>query len=138
MTNRLDRARQVARAAQHAEDDARIELIEAADQLRRTAQAIEAAIEGAGRLADDEVPAGLRGHLVTVGARNLTVLSADEIEQRGDTERARDGWQQARRRRRSLEKLVERIETDLRQRQERSARAEWQDLVTSRAMAIQS
>ena len=131
---RRDRAARAVRAAQQVEDGVKVTAFRSRRQADLAAEAIEAeAARSQELLAHPELTPGLRSMLVGAGIRHLQVLAAQQAELVRAAEADHARWMAARRRVRSLEKLVERLDVTETARRRLADNAEWQDLVTSRA-----
>ena len=125
MSSPIDRARRLARTAHQAEDVAAAELQQANRRLREADDDYRRALERSADLAATPLAPGLRGLLVTSGARAQATLAAERDELLSEAGERRRRWDEARTRTRSMEKLVERA---VRQRTERRLAAELAEL----------
>ncbi len=131
---RRDRAARAVRAAQQVEDGVKVAAFRSRRQAELAAEAIEAeAARSRELLGHPDVSPALRSMLVAAGLRHLEVLGAQQAELARVAEADHTRWLAARRRVRSLEKLVERLDAAEAARRKLADAAEWQDLVTSRA-----
>ncbi len=130
---RKSRAVRASRAAQQVEDGLKLAAFQARQQVRETEAAMAAERERTGELLAATVDPALRGLLAQAGLRHQRMLDATRDRLEVDAARAEATWHDARLRVKSLEKLVERLDTGLRTRRRLAENADWQDLVTSRA-----
>lgn len=130
---RKARAVRATRAAQQVEDGLKLAAFRARQQVRAAEAAMTAEADRTRELLAATADPALRGLLAQAGVRHQRVLDADRDRLEADAAAAEATWHEARLRVRSLEKLVERLDTGLRNRRRLSENAEWQDVVTSRA-----
>ena len=130
---RKARAVRATRAAQQVEDGLKLAAFQARRQVRDTEAAMAAEADRTRELLAATADPALRGLLAQAGLRHQRMLDAARARLEGDAAQAEATWHEARLRVRSLEKLVERLDTGLRTRRRLAENAEWQDVVTSRA-----
>ncbi len=130
---RQTRAVRAARAAKQVEDGLKLAAFRARHQVRETEAAMAAEADQTRELLAATADPALRGLLAQAGLRHQRELDANRDRLEADAARAEAVWHEARLRVRSLEKLVERLDTGLRARRRLAENAEWQDVVTSRA-----
>jgi hypothetical protein len=130
---RKARAVRAARAAQQVEDGLKLAAFRARQRVRETEAAMAAEADRTRHLLAGTADPALRGLLAQAGVRHQRVLDAARDRLEADAAVAEEAWHDARLRVRSLEKLVERLDTGLRTRRRQAENAEWQDVVTSRA-----
>ncbi len=135
MSGRLDRAKRAARIAKQAEDSAQAIAAQSSRRVRETTDAIGELVTGSHELAMVEMPPGLRGLLVDVGARKLSDLDHERGEHSAVADVDRAAWDEARVHARSMDKMVERIELTERRAERRADAAELQDMISSRLVA---
>jgi hypothetical protein len=127
----IDR-RRIARLVGIAEGEqqrAQAQVQAAAARVRAVDDQRASALSGAASLAANSVPLGLRGHLVSVGARHLHQLADDKSELVDALDEERRALEEATGKVRSLERLGQRLDEAERLRTQRRAAADLQDLV---------
>lgn len=134
MSARRTRLARVARIAADAEERARARWVDASLKVRVADREREAVLERAGRLADADLPAALRGHLAQTGARHLTALTDERSELDTVAAEVREQFDAALMRSRALERLIARLEVEEKQRRQRTMAAELADLVASQSV----
>lgn len=130
---RKARAVRATRAAQQVEDGLKLAAFEARQQVREAEAAMAAEADRTRELLAATADPALRGLLAQAGLRHRQVLDTARVRLETEAAQAETVWHQARLRVKSLEKLVERLDTGLRTRRRLAENAEWQDVVTSRA-----
>ena len=120
--------------AAEAEERARARWLEADHRVRAAGREKEAVLERAGRLADEDLPAGLRGHLAQAGARHLTTITDERIELDRHAASRRGELDAAMTRLRSLERIVSRLDEAAEQQRRRIEEVDWRDLVAARTV----
>lgn len=130
---RKARAVRATRAAQQVEDGVKLAAFQARQQVRDAEAAMAAEADRTRDLLAATADPALRALLAQAGLRHQRALDAARSRLEADATRAEAIWHEARLRVRSLEKLVERLDTGLRTRRRLAENAEWQDVVTSRA-----
>jgi len=130
---RKARALRATRAAQQVEDGLKLAAFQARQQVREAEAAMAAEADRTRELLAATADPALRSLLAQAGVRHQRVLDAARDRLEADAAAAEAAWHEARLRVRSLEKLVERLDTGLRARRRQAENAEWQDVVTSRA-----
>lgn len=133
MSQRRDRVERVARVAGETEAQAKAGWIEADRQVRQLDERRHNTLTKAEALAGDDVPLGLRGHLVGVGARHLVALADEKVELAAEAELRRAEFQEAAVKVRSLDRLVGRLDKTDEERRTRIEQADLQDAMTIRA-----
>lgn len=133
MTTRRDRIVRVAEVAAETEEQARVRWSEANQKVSAVDRKRETALDRAGRLASEQVPLALRTHLTGAGARHLVALSDEKSQLLTEAEALRFELQEAATRLKSLERLVDRLDTAEADRRDRREAADIQDLVAIRA-----
>lgn len=134
MSARRTRLSRMARIAAGAEERARAKWLDASLSVRVADREREAVLERAGRLADADLPAGLRGHLAQTGARHLIALTDERVELDAAAAEVREQFDSALTRSRALERLVARLDAEEKRRRQRLMAVELADLVASRAV----
>lgn len=119
--------------ASEREEQARAEFHRADHRVTEADRRRTDALEGAADLARHDVPLALRGHLAGAGARHLIQLAGERADLSADADRAREQLAEAVSRVRSLERLVDRLDRAVADRDRRREQAELQDLVAIRA-----
>lgn len=130
---RKARAVRATRAARQVEDGLKLAAFQARQQVRETEAAMAAEADRTRDLLAATADPALRGLLAQAGLRHQGMLATARDRLEVEAARAEATWHDARLRVKSLEKLVERLDTGLRTRRRLAENAEWQDLVTSRA-----
>lgn len=130
---RKARAVRATRAAQQVEDGLKLAAFRSRQQVRETEAAMAAEAERTRHLLAATADPALRGLLAQAGLRHQRMLDTARDRLEVEAAKAEATWHDARLRVKSLEKLVERLDTGLRTRRRLAENAEWQDLVTSRA-----
>ncbi len=133
MSQRRDRMERVAKVAGETEAQAKAEWLEADRQVRLLDERRHNTLTQAEALGRDDVPLGLRGHLVGLGARHLVALAGEKAELAGEAEQRRAEFQEAAVKVRSLDRLVERLDKTEQERRTRVEQADLQDAMTIRA-----
>lgn len=133
MTARRDRVARLTELAAENEQRARGRLQEAAHRVSAVDRRRTAALEGAARLAEPDIPLALRGHLSGAGARHLLALADEKGGLVVEVDARRCELEEAMTKVRSLERLVERIDRAADLRRRRREAADLQDLVAIRA-----
>lgn len=130
---RKARAVRATRAAQQVEDGLKLAAFQARQRVREIEAAMAAEAEQTRQLLAATADPALRGLLAQAGLRHQRMLDAARDRLDAEAAKAEATWHDARLRVKSLEKLVERLDTGLRTRRRLAENAEWQDLVTSQA-----
>ncbi|MEZ5408083.1 MAG: hypothetical protein R2761_08665 [Acidimicrobiales bacterium] len=130
---RKSRAVRATRAAQQVEDGLKLAAFRARQRAQETGAAMAAEADRTRELLAATGDPALRGLLAQAGVRHQQALETARAHQEAEAAAAEAVWHEARLRVRSLEKLVERLDTGLRTGRRLAENAEWQDVVTSRA-----
>lgn len=122
----------MAKVAAETEEKARARLAEASLRVQHVDHERETALDRAAQLANLDLSLALRSHLTGAGARHLMALTDQKTELAIEVEARRADLQEAVTKVRSLERLVERLDRDAKERASRAEVAELQDLVAIR------
>lgn len=130
---RRDRVARLGELASEQREQARAEKSRADERLAQADHQRAEALQGAAALADEELSLRLRAHLTVSGARHLVDLAGERAGLAEEADRARTDLFEAATRVRSLERLVERLDTAAKERDRERQAADLQDLVAIRA-----
>ncbi|MGH1489484.1 MAG: hypothetical protein ACRBK7_08855 [Acidimicrobiales bacterium] len=133
MTRNRERMERVAKVAGETEAQARAMWVEADRQVLLLDQRRQDTLAKAELLGGDDVPLGLRGHLVGLGARHLLALAGEKKTLASEAELRRSEFEEAAVKVRSLDRLVERLDKSVKERRIRVEQADLQDAMTIRA-----
>lgn len=133
MSARRDRMVRVAKVAAETEEQARARWAQATGHITHVDQQRETALDRAAQLATQDLPLAFRGHLTGVGARYLQSLADRKSELMVEADARRAELQEAVTKVKSLDRLIDRLDRDAQEAQDRRTAAELQDLVAIRA-----
>lgn len=133
MSGRRERMARVAKVASEIETEARARWVEADSLVNAVDRERERALDQAAELATVDLPLAFRSHLTGAGARHLELLAGRKAELVDAAAQRQTELQAAVTKVRSLERLIERLDAEAKDRRDRAAAAELQDLVAVRA-----
>ncbi len=133
MSVRRERVVRVARVAGETEAKARAVWVEADNKVKLMDRRRESALNRAGHLSGQEMPIGLRSHLVGAGARHLVALAGEKVTLVDEARLRRTEFDEAVVKVRSLDRLIERIDDSERVQRRKREEADLQDLMAIRA-----